>query len=83
MAIHVQDPEADRLLREFARKRRVGLTQAIKLAVREADEAVERRADDVQRRIEPLVEEVKAAMRKNNMSAEDVRRLVDEGWDGL
>ena len=43
MAIHVQDPETDRLLREFAKKRQVGLTAAIKLAVREADEAVERR----------------------------------------
>jgi hypothetical protein len=83
MAIHVQDPETDRLLREFAKKRQVGLTAAIKLAVREADEAVERRMQGVRRNIEPLIEEVQSAMRKNKISAEDVRRFVDEGWDGL
>jgi hypothetical protein len=83
MAIHVQDPETDRLLREFAKKRQVGLTAAIKLAVREADEAVERRMQGVRRNIEPLIEEVQSAMRKNKISAEDVRRFVDEGWDDL
>jgi hypothetical protein len=83
MAIHVQDPETDRLLREFAKKRQVGLTAAIKLAVREANEAVERRMQGVRRNIEPLIEEVQSAMRKNKISAEDVRRFVDEGWDGL
>lgn len=83
MAIHVQDQEADRLLREFAKRRKVGLTAAIKLAVREADEAVQRRMQGVHSRVEPLVEEVQAAIRKNNIRAEDVRRFVDEAWDGL
>ena len=34
MAFHVRDPEADVLVRELARKRGVGITEAVKLAVR-------------------------------------------------
>ena len=33
MAFHVRDPKTDQLVREFARKRGVGLTDAVKLAV--------------------------------------------------
>ena len=39
MAFHVRDPETDTLVRAFARERSVGLTEAIKLAVREAQDA--------------------------------------------
>jgi antitoxin VapB len=42
MAFHVRDPEADAMLRSYAEEKRVGITDAIKLAVtraREADEA--------------------------------------------
>lgn len=35
MAFHVRDPETDTLVRELARKRRIGLTEAVKLAVRD------------------------------------------------
>lgn len=41
MAFHVRDPEADAMLRAYAEEKRVGITDAIKLAVtlaREADE---------------------------------------------
>lgn len=34
MAFHVRDPETDRLVRELARRRGIGLTEAIKLATR-------------------------------------------------
>jgi antitoxin VapB len=34
MAFHVRDLETDTLVRELARKRRIGLTEAVKLAVR-------------------------------------------------
>jgi antitoxin VapB len=33
MAFHVRDRETDALVRELARKRQVGLTEAVKLAV--------------------------------------------------
>lgn len=34
MPFHVRDTETDALVRELARKRKVGLTEAVKLAVR-------------------------------------------------
>lgn len=44
MAFHVRDQETDRLVRMLASKRRIGLTEAVKLAVshelRREDEAV-------------------------------------------
>lgn len=42
MPFHVRDPEADAMLRSYAEEQRVGITDAIKLAVtraRAADEA--------------------------------------------
>jgi antitoxin VapB len=42
MSFHVRDPETDALLRSYAEEKRVGIDDAIKLAVtraREADEA--------------------------------------------
>jgi antitoxin VapB len=35
MALHIRDSETDALVRELARKKGLGLTQAVKLAVRE------------------------------------------------
>lgn len=34
MAFHVRDPEADQLVRKLARQRGLGITEAVKLAVR-------------------------------------------------
>lgn len=42
MSFHVRDPETDALLRSYAEEKRVGIDDAIKLAItraREADEA--------------------------------------------
>ena len=42
MPFHVRDPETDALVRSYAEEKRIGITDAIKLAVtraREADEA--------------------------------------------
>ena len=41
MPFHVRDPETDTLVRELARRRGVGLTQAVKLAVAEELKRVE------------------------------------------
>jgi antitoxin VapB len=35
MAFHIRDPEADSLVRELARREGVGLTEAVKIAVRD------------------------------------------------
>ncbi|MGR4862279.1 type II toxin-antitoxin system VapB family antitoxin [Caulobacter sp. LARHSG274] len=39
MPFHVRDPEADAMLRQYAEEKRVGITDAIKLAVTRAREA--------------------------------------------
>lgn len=39
MAFHVRDPEADAMPRAYAEEKRVGITDAIKLAVTRAREA--------------------------------------------
>ncbi|MBU4433614.1 MAG: type II toxin-antitoxin system VapB family antitoxin [Alphaproteobacteria bacterium] len=39
MAFHVRDPEADAMLRSYAEEKRVGITDAIKLAVTRARQA--------------------------------------------
>lgn len=83
MAIHVQDPEADQVLRDFAKRRNLGLTDAIKVAVAEADEAGVQRVAVFSRRIAPLVAEVREAMNRNGTTTEDLRRFLDDGWDGL
>lgn len=58
MAFHVRDPETDALVRELALRKRVGLTEAVKLAVsstlqREADDKAARlaRMREIQERI--------------------------------
>ena len=53
MAFHVRDPEADTLVREFANERSVGLTEAIKVAVREARAA---RDAEIERRMQVIRE---------------------------
>jgi antitoxin VapB len=83
MALHIQDKETDRMVREFARRRGVGITDAVKLAVTEAAKADERRLEVLRLRVQPLIDEVRAGMKKNNTTAEDVKRFMDEGWDDL
>jgi len=57
MAIHVRDPRADRLVRELARKRGIGLTEAITQAV--ANElAREDSKPSLAERLRPLQEEI-------------------------
>jgi antitoxin VapB len=43
MAIHIRDPETDRLARELAAKRGIGLTEAVREAVRRELEREERK----------------------------------------
>ena len=56
MAFHVRDPETDRLVRELAAEEGLGLTEAVKLAVREKLEA-KKRKQSLMERIRPLQEE--------------------------
>jgi len=59
MPFHIRDAEADGLVRELARRRQIGLTEAVKLAVRNElrreDEAV-----PLRERLRPLQDRVAA-----------------------
>ena len=48
MAFHIRDPETDTLVRQFARLKGVGLTEAVKLAVQEQ---IDHSSDEVKERI--------------------------------
>ena len=80
MAIHVQDKEADRMLREFAQRRGVGITEAIKLAVRGAEKSDRKSVEELRRRIEPILAQVRAARKDMNFSEEDEKAFMDDMW---
>lgn len=83
MAIHVQDEEADWLLREFAKRRGLGITAAIKVAVREASAREESHVEQFMARIKPVLDRAKA--RKADAGnvphgAADDKQFMDEMW---
>lgn len=57
MAIHIRDPRTDSLVRELARKRGIGLTEAIALAV-ETELALERREPSLRDKLRKLQADV-------------------------
>ncbi|TAM98585.1 MAG: transcription factor [Rhizobiaceae bacterium] len=79
MAIHVQDAEADWLVREFARRRGLGITEAIKVAVQEANQREERNFEEYRRRIEPIIEQMRAFRKEGGF--EEAMQFIDENWD--
>ncbi len=66
MPFHIRDPETDALVRELASKRHVGLTDAVKLAVRAE---LKRDAIPLRDRIRPLQAAV-AAMPRTGLKAD-------------
>jgi antitoxin VapB len=80
MAIHVQDKEADRMLREFARRRGVGITEAIKLAVKGAEKSDRKSVEELRRRIEPILTQVRAARNDAKFSEEEDKAFMDDMW---
>lgn len=80
MAIHVQDKEADRMLRDFAKRRGVGITEAIKVAVRDAEKSETKSLEEMQRRIEPILAQVRAARNGTPFSMEEDKAFMDEMW---
>ena len=79
MAIHVQDAETDWLVREFARRRGLGITEAIKVAIREAGVREERSLEEYQRRIEPVIQRMRACRKEGGF--EEAMKFIDENWD--
>ena len=60
MPFHVRDPEADALVREYAEEKRVGITDAIKLAVRRAREADDQARDEKLARMRAISDRIAA-----------------------
>ena len=60
MAFHVRDPETDALVRQYAEEKRVGITDAIKLAVTKAREADEKALAQKQAALKAIRDEVAA-----------------------
>jgi antitoxin VapB len=59
MPFHVRDSETDTLVRELARQRGIGLTEAVKLAVR-AELERDARATPMAERIQAIQDEIAA-----------------------
>lgn len=78
MALHVKDEEADWLVRDFARRRGVGITAAIKLAIEEATEKERIGVEMAKQRLEPIWKEIRAMKRAE---PHDHRKFVDEMWE--
>mgnify|MGYP001180878750 CR=1 FL=1 len=57
MAFHVRDPETDTLVRRLAKEEGVGLTEAVKIAVREKLEA-RKNAVPLEERVRAIQDEV-------------------------
>jgi antitoxin VapB len=60
MPFHVRDAEADALLRQYAQDNRVGITDAIKLAVRRAREADNKARDEKLARMRAISDRIAA-----------------------
>jgi antitoxin VapB len=83
VAIHVRDPETDALVRELARRRGIGITEAIREAVDEALKserplvAVEEREAALWERLKPLLDKVDALPR-TGLTVD--KQFYDELW---
>ncbi len=88
MAFHVRDPKTDALVRELARKRGIGITDAIREmaekeleevrasdAVRAGDDRT--RAEELRARLRPLLEELDTMPRSGFVPD---KRFYDELW---
>lgn len=77
MAIHVQDEVTDGLVREFARRRGIGITAAIRTAIEEASQQEKQELTSLSRRIEPIVAQIRA---RRSARVGDDKAFMDEMW---
>ncbi len=68
MPFHIRDRETDRLVRELARKKRVGLTEAVREAVQHELEQVDKRLPLAERIMG--IQEAFAALPKTGLKAD-------------
>ena len=81
MAIHVQDEKTDWLVREFARRRGVGITAAIKAAVEESMDrdrhGAKENAEMLLQRIQPILDQIQA---RRTQVQKSEKAFMDEMW---
>ena len=78
MALHVQDEETDWLVREFARRRGLGITAAIRTAIQEASSRERTAGELLGQKIEPLLRQVRA--NRSISFYESDKAFMDEMW---
>lgn len=82
MAFHVRDPETDRLVRQLAAKRGVGLTETVKEAVSEAlaNEGLlqTKHTSQLRARLKPLLDRLDALPKTE---VEAGKQFFDDLWD--
>jgi antitoxin VapB len=79
MAIHVQDEETDWLVREFARRRGLGITAAIRTAVLEAGERELSAGEALGKRLEPIFAQIRA-IKPSGFDESNDKAFMDEMW---
>ncbi|WP_187972157.1 type II toxin-antitoxin system VapB family antitoxin [Aquibium microcysteis] len=77
MGIHIQDEETARVVREFAARRGLDVTAAIRAAIAEAEAATAPAASNIAARIEPILAEIRARRSKEPF---DEKAFMDEMW---
>jgi antitoxin VapB len=78
MAFHVRDPKTHALVRELARKRGVGITEAIRAAVEEALATDRKRpVNSLRERLQPLFDRIDRLPR-TGLAAD--KKFFDELW---
>jgi antitoxin VapB len=79
MAIHVRDPETDALVRELARRRGIGITEAVDEALKSerAGKTEDERGASLRERLKPLLDKVDALPR-TGLAAD--KQFYDELW---
>jgi antitoxin VapB len=82
MAFHVRDPETDRLVRQLAAKRGIGLTETVREAVSEAlahqSFSQTKNTSQLRDRLKPLLKHMDA-LPKTGVGAD--KQFFDELWD--
>jgi antitoxin VapB len=80
MAFHVRDPKTDALVREVARRRGIGITEAIREIAEEAltaEEGVRETGDELRKKLQPLFDKVDAMPRTGERAD---KQFFDELW---
>jgi len=81
MVLHVKDAGTDWTVRDFARRRGVGITAAIQLTVQEADLYQQVRSNAASARIQPILDEVRSMMASSVSDGfESDKGFMDEMW---